>query len=304
MDYKKTIEVLEKQNLEIIRLRRETRISDFFSKLSFDTKSFNYIMNVFIKKKISKTINRNFVVFRDEENRNNVEMIADRQYVDDKKIVVYTCITGNYDNIPELTFLDEDIDYYLFTDQEPETVTWKTKRIPDYITYLQDNVLINRYLKMHPFELFEDKYDIAIYIDGNVDITSDIKPWSQYVTDKTGLAFHRHFQRDCLYQEAEVLKLYKKGNATAIDEQIQRYKKVGFPINYGLPEATVIVSDLNNLNSKKVFNQWWEEFIKTGSFRDQLSLPYVLWKNNILVSEVTKLGKNLYRSAKISVKSH
>ena len=32
-----------------------------------------------------------------------------------KKICVYTCITGNYDNVHEITNKEKGLDYYLFT---------------------------------------------------------------------------------------------------------------------------------------------------------------------------------------------
>ena len=50
-----------------------------------------------------------------------------------------------------------------------------------------------------------------------------------------------------MFSEAEVCKLYKKGNKKGIDEQISRYKSEGFPKNFGLIEGSVIVRKLKNL---------------------------------------------------------
>jgi hypothetical protein len=38
--------------------------------------------------------------------------------------------------------------------------------------------------------------------------------------------------------------------------------------------------------------EWWKEFIEYSK-RDQISLPYVLWKNGIKINDVNELGKDL-----------
>ena len=43
-----------------------------------------------------------------------------------KKICVYTCITGDYDNLHEIKKKEKDIDYYLFTNNKNiKSKTWK-----------------------------------------------------------------------------------------------------------------------------------------------------------------------------------
>lgn len=69
-------------------------------------------------------------------------------------------------------------------------------------------------------------------------------------------------------------------------------------------ECTVMVTLLESKKAKEIYNQWWDEFLKQGSLRDQLSFPFILWKNNIKISEVGTLGKNLYKNTKIRVYSH
>ena len=51
-----------------------------------------------------------------------------------KKICVYTCITGDYDNIEELDFKESEIDYYLFTNNKNiVSKTWK-------VTYVDNDL--------------------------------------------------------------------------------------------------------------------------------------------------------------------
>lgn len=65
-----------------------------------------------------------------------------------------------------------------------------------------------------------------------------------------------------------------------------------FPANYGLYEANIIYRKHNNEQIKKMCEEWWW-FIKNLAKRDQLSLTYVCWKNNIPF--ITFLSKSYRR---------
>lgn len=222
------------------------------------------------------------------------------------KIVIYTCVLGNYDNIQKHLLKFDNVDYYILTDDRRKYEIYK-----DYYKIIElprkilnkGNIIANRYVKFHPMEFFED-YDYAIYIDGNVRIISDIRKFIQNISDNTGIAMHLHRERRCIYDEAEVCKLLKRGNTKKIDEQMKKYKKEGFPINFGMNEASVIVCDLKNKIAIKLLDEWYLEFIKSGSLRDQLAWTYVLWKNNYKISDVGNLGNNIYRNYKLEMYKH
>ena len=74
-----------------------------------------------------------------------------------EKICVYTCITGNYDDLKEVKIKEDNIDYICFTNNKELTSnSWK-------IIYIEDNSLDNHYLsrkiKMlgHPY--IDENYD-------------------------------------------------------------------------------------------------------------------------------------------------
>lgn len=222
----------------------------------------------------------------------------------DKKIVVYTCITGEYeDPLPPLFFAPR-IEYKLFTDNETffargnKLDGWNPMAIPD-VAQTYSKSLMNRYVKMHSFELFAGKFDYAIYVDGCVQPVSDLSQYVYDIDQNTGMAFHEHSDRDCIYEEAKACHHWKKGNLGNIDRQIERYKSEGFPKHYGMLECPVIVTDLHNIKAKELLQRWWVEFLKSASGRDQLALPYVLWKAHILSRQVATLGHNIWLDAKI-----
>lgn len=220
------------------------------------------------------------------------------------KVAVYTCIVGNYDNLIEPLFKNDNFDFFAFTDN-PNIVCdgWNLKKIPENLKGKYNNILINRYIKLHPYEFFNE-YDFVIYIDGNIRLISDIRPMVLKARNKLGIAMHKHRHRECVYQEAEVCKLIGKGNANKLAKQIENYKKNGFPENFGLAEANMIISDVKNPESKKIFKKWWEELIYSESLRDQIALPYVIWKSGYSMSDIGDLGENIYKNYKLQINKH
>lgn len=222
------------------------------------------------------------------------------------KIAVYICVLNNYDQIelPLLKF--SNMDYFLITDC-PEMY----KKYSEYYKIIQLSsdiismgpIKANRYVKLHPGK-FLDKFDYAIYLDGNVRVIGDIRRFVIKCNDITGIAMHEHRLRDCLYDEAESCILLKKGNSKHLVNQIKRYRGEGMPEKYGLNEATVIVSDLKNKESIRLMHEWWKEFTISESLRDQIAWPYILWKNNYTIYSVGNLGENIYENNALEIKLH
>ena len=78
----------------------------------------------------------------------------------DKKVVIYTCISGNYDSLKEVVRKEENIDYICFTDQDIKSESWEIRPIPKYLEFF-DNTKRARCIKILP-HIFLDEYDISI----------------------------------------------------------------------------------------------------------------------------------------------
>lgn len=224
----------------------------------------------------------------------------------DKKIAVYSCITGGYDKLQEPFFYPFNIDYIMYLSNVvcESQLGWSIRNIPDDILKLKDNSLINRYIKFHPFELLGKDYDYSIYIDGNITPVTDLTIFTEKINPEIGIAMHMHSQRNCVYDEAKACMILGKGQKANIEKQIKRYEDQGFPHNYGLLECNVIAVDLHNRNAKRIFDKWWEELMISKSGRDQLAFPYVLWTQGIEVEQVGTIGNNVFRNSKIQVHKH
>jgi hypothetical protein len=61
---------------------------------------------------------------------------------------------------------------------------------------------------------------------------------------------------------------------------MKKYKTEGFPKNYGLIESTILFRKINDPLVKKTMEVWFSELLN-GSFRDQLSFNYAIYKTGL-----------------------
>ena len=215
------------------------------------------------------------------------------------KKAIYTCITNRYDNLFVHTYINNDWDYICFTDDKylidaKMYGNWIIKPLYNYgINGNLDNTRINRWHKLHPHVILED-YDYSLYVDANIDIkTSYIFECVDKVRGKNiDLSIPPHFERDCIYDEAKVIIQDKIDNEDIVRKQIKLFRKEGFPEHYGLAENSIIYRNHNNNRIISIMEEWWY-FVENYSKRDQLSLSYVLWKNNIPLNYLTEFNIRL-----------
>lgn len=203
-------------------------------------------------------------------------------YLKGNRIAVFTCVTGGYDVIKEPTYTEEQCDYFLISDERPESLKVYhfldvNQIVPENVT---DNAAKNRWCKMHGYEIFKS-YKYSIYIDGSIRL---VKPISYYVDliGASGIAVHRHSLRDCIYEEGLRLVANKRGNIDfqRLRDQMLGYLEEGMPRKYGLFECGVIVRKHNVPAGNQIMDQWFDEYMR-GQRRDQLSFTYILWKNGV-----------------------
>lgn len=224
------------------------------------------------------------------------------------KIVVYTCILGKYDIVKEPFFDNSLYDFVLITDSEKnEDSCWKTVNISDLNDVIPsnlDNTSLNRWIKMHPHKLFPE-YEYSIYVDGNVNLVTDMVPIVlAQKKEKKFFGIHLHSCRKFIISEGRALLKYKKyAHKNILNQQIDKYYREGFDNSVYLLEATILVREHNNCKCIKVMEDWWQEFIG-GVPRDQISLPYILWKNGIKMEDIHILGNNEYQNPRFYINKH
>lgn len=230
---------------------------------------------------------------------------TEHNFFSNEKIAVYTSVFGNYDSVPEPYCTPDNIDYYLITDQtfDEKESCWKKVDLSKFADTLNGltNSEKNRFFKMHPDVLFPE-YKYSIYIDGNIQIISDLTEFI-YMIGTPGIAAHLHSMRDCVYDEGDAVIFAKKENRLNIQNHLNYITSTGMPRHYGLIECNVLVRDHSNPICQKIMGDWWKEYLKYSK-RDQISFAHCLYMNNIKAEDVGTLGNNVALNPAIRVRTH
>jgi len=201
------------------------------------------------------------------------------------KIVVYTCIIGDYDTLKPVCNRSSRIDYICFTDNPniKSDGVWEIRRLPpdDLYTEGLSKIKKQRIVKILP-HIYLKEYDVSIWVDGNIQITGNLifEFLNALDLNNNFMYVNRHPSRDCIYREEVVVLRQKKDIPKNTNPQIRRYKEEGFPEHFGLAETNIIVRKHNDFRCKKLMFDWAKEIIN-GSHRDQLSFDYCRWKNGM-----------------------
>ena len=221
-----------------------------------------------------------------------------------KKIAVYTVLFGNYDSIKTIKTKNAFCDYYIFTDLPvPKESGW-IKIDYNFPSKIKDDpVLKNRFMKMHPHLLFPN-YEYSIYLDAVFEIRLDIYRLMARMNKQLLGLFDYHSKQICTYVEAETIIRINKAPKELVIRQMEKYKNEGFPTNFGFCECACIIRKHNNKQCIKVMNDWWEEFTKSGTKRDQLSFMYCVWKNGMNKNDIANLGATFWDEPIIPSEGH
>jgi len=119
-------------------------------------------------------------------------------------------------------------------------------------------------------KFIKDEY--SIWVDGNVFLKYQEDYYYKLLGDYD-IAVKQHPGRDCVYEEAEACKHWKKDKFSLINKQIAKYRKEGYPEHNGLAECQMIIRR-NTPAMVKLCEAWWAE-ICANSSRDQISFPYI-----------------------------
>ena len=226
-------------------------------------------------------------------------------FMSDIKVIVYSANIGGYDNFISLNNYDPNVEYILFTDDtEFKSDVWEVKSV-DFLTDTLDNRKKARYIKLNP-HLVLPPHDISIWIDHCLEPRfEDVSELLKYLNfGNSSIMCFPHPERDCLYDEGQVVLKLKLDTPEIVNTQMNRYHSMSFPRNYGLFENGFIVRR-NNLKSKMFNETWWKEISK-NSGRDQLSQMFVSWSIGVDITPILNCGlmaDNIFLSEKIKHKN-
>lgn len=203
------------------------------------------------------------------------------------KVAVYTANFGDKEAFTPIV-VNNNVDYIYFTDKDINLDVWQVVKTERFFVdpRLESRFYFDRSIRTLP------DYDITVMHGANAQLAIDPLELIESFL-KSDIAAFKHPHRNCIYKEAEGCKRMSKDNPETIDTQIQHYREIGFPENYGLHACGLLIR--RNTQAVNEFEElWWKEVVN-GSFRDQLSFDYIRWKTGIEVSDIPgSIFNNLY----------
>ena len=199
-----------------------------------------------------------------------------------KKACVYTCLTGNYDNLHEVEVTDKNVDFICYTNNKNlKSKTWK-------IIYIENNGLndhqLSRKVKMLGADYIDKNYDISVWQDASVIWKKEPSEFiNKYL--KGDFSCFVHNERNSVRDEAyEVIRL-RRDNKKNVLNHLKFLDKEGFPDDLGLFEMTVFIKRHNEPLVKETMKVWFDTYLKNTK-RDQLSFMYSIWKTKLKVHPI------------------
>lgn len=198
------------------------------------------------------------------------------------KNLVYTCVFGGYDRVFPPLHGDPSLDHVLVTDDPKLRVKgWRTHAVPasrfatPKAANLYYRALIHRELP---------GYDGALYVDGNIRLLGPSAAFiAPFMASGAALGLYPHPLRQTVASEAQAcLQQGKLANPDALHAERAFQTSEGFPDDQGLMESGILLKNHKAPGLDAAMALWWEQFERFGT-RDQISLPYVLWKSEVSV---------------------
>lgn len=200
------------------------------------------------------------------------------------RTVVYTAQFGDYDPIMPVLEPTPGVDHLVLSDRTfrvPRPWRVHTVQLPEG---LPNDRLRNRWCKLHASRLLAD-YDRSVYVDAHLQLVGDLTPLLDgFAVSGAPVGLMRHPHSRTIDEEIE--RSLRTGRITRRDhdlnwpEQRARYQAAGFPADERVMLGWVVLREHRRPEVASFEGLWWDELLG-GVTRDQVALPFVLWKLGI-----------------------
>ena len=195
-------------------------------------------------------------------------------------VVVYTCISGEYDFLIKHKKINFKWDYICFTDSKKLLSkkyygAWKIEPIA---CQGLAPFFSNRYYKFNPHKVLTD-YLYSVYLDGNIDIIARdfFKIFSEQISHSQKIVLVTHPERICLYDEATACINLNKDLKNRIEASVAAAREKRLPEGFGLSANGIMLREHSHASVVAVDEAVWK-YVNTYSRRDQLAIPLALWE--------------------------
>ena len=197
-----------------------------------------------------------------------------------KKYAIYSALVGDYDTVLQPVVVDEEFDYFIFSNDIHTQKVGVWNILP--INYTNGDPVKNaRWVKTHPDKLLP-AYEATLWIDANIQINSSAlysRFHALHSNPQTLVSAVIHPQFNCIYEEMIYLLLNHYEHENVILNWGRKLSKEDYPRHNGTAETGLLYR--RQCDQTASMNRIWWDAIEQFSRRDQLSFYYALWKSGI-----------------------
>jgi hypothetical protein len=195
-----------------------------------------------------------------------------------KSIVFYTCIFGNYDLVKNINIkLLKKFNFFLITNLNIKSKNWNILKVNNDRL---NNFFLSRFYKFFLHNKLK-KYKYSVYFDGNIVLEKDfLFLLKKFINSKKDIGLFKHSSRSSVYEEISANLKEKKNNSNDIKKLLNFYRKNKYSSVNDLTENCIIFRMNNSKKILLAMSLWWKLLGLYGK-RDQILLPYVIWKTRI-----------------------
>lgn len=195
-------------------------------------------------------------------------------------VAVYSAIYGPYDSVKSAP--KTEYPCYMYTDNpataaRADELGWIPRVVPHYVATVRGSpsvtgpMLAHKWWKCHP-ELACPGAEFSLWLDGSMEVlVTDYVDRCLAALGQDDWTMVPHPTRRCIYPEATFSASLARYDRDAILAQVNFYRSIGHPENYGLM-ATGANVRRHTAAVLEVGDQWWIECLN-WSHQDQISLP-------------------------------
>lgn len=267
---------------------------DSFIKNQFLSNLFSYASNIGIP--ILYGFNSLELIQSALNYKKNKDIIKDNIVGKTDKGVVYTTIFDEQSILYDPEIITPELDYICFTNNPNlKSKIWNIKLINNF--YI-DSKMEKNLFKMFPYKYLKN-YDYSIWVDSDFKIIGNMKSFINIYSSGSSMFVTNYLNDNFSYNQ---LKDYLSfDDELDLKNQINQYNKYKSSTHEKMIASSILYRRHDNPALKKVMEDWYYE-TKNFCSVDQLTLPYVLYKNkfNVDVINMFSLKNNFfeYRSNK------